>query len=98
MYADTPVLDFKSWPLGQGVGRGHPATWKEVLKQYGLTHEQALEYDHLPINSLEPLAKAGIPIRHIVSRNDEIVPPTENTEVVVERYRALGGSIEGGAC
>ena len=45
IYADTPVLDFKSWPLGQGEGKGHDPTWQNLLKQYGITHEQALAWD-----------------------------------------------------
>jgi len=93
IYADTPVCDFKSWPLGRGKGRGHPATWQTLLKHYGLTHEQALKYNRNPIDVLEPIAKAGVPILHIVSLNDVIVPPTENTFVLRDRYHKLGGAM-----
>ncbi len=93
IYADTPVCDFKSWPLGNGIGRGSEPTWAEALKQYGLTQKEALAWDKNPIDVLAPIAEAGVRILHIVSLNDEIVPPTENTFVLAERYRALGGDI-----
>ncbi len=94
IYADTPVLDIKSWPLGAGAGLGHEPTWRELLKQYNLTHEEALAYDRNPIDVLEPIARAKIPLRHVVSLNDRVVPPAENTFVLKERYEALGGHIE----
>ena len=93
IYADTPVCDFKSWPLGSGEGRGSEPTWNQVLVQYGLTQEEALAWNKNPIDVLAPIAESAIPILHIVSLNDEIVPPTENTFVLAERYRALGGEI-----
>ncbi|MFT5734180.1 MAG: lysophospholipase L1-like esterase/pimeloyl-ACP methyl ester carboxylesterase [Planctomycetota bacterium] len=93
IYADTPVCDFKSWPLGSGTGRGSAPTWKQVLTQYGLTQAQAMAWNQNPIDVLAPIAEAALPILHIVSLNDQIVPPAENTFVLAERYRALGGTI-----
>lgn len=96
IYADTPVLDFKSWPAGKGDGLGDAKTWQNLLKQYGLSEEQALAWDKNPIDSaiLEPIAKAKVPILHIVAVNDKVVPPKENTFVLANRYRKLGGSID----
>lgn len=96
IYADTPVCDFKSWPLGQGTGIGHAATWQNLLKQYGLTEAQALAWDKNPVDTavLDPIAKARVPILHIVSLNDAVVPPTENTFVLADRYQKLGGTID----
>lgn len=94
IYADTPVCDFKSWPGGYGSGIGSKNTWQEVLKQYGLTQEQAMAWRKNPIDVLEPIAKAKIPLLHIVSLNDKVVPPTENTLILADRYRKLGGSID----
>ncbi|MFK7789327.1 MAG: GDSL-type esterase/lipase family protein [Phycisphaeraceae bacterium] len=96
IYADTPVCDFKSWPGGKGAGVGSPKDWQNVLKQYGLTEAEALTWDKNPISAaiLEPIAKAKVPILHIVSLNDVVVPPTENTFVLAKRYRELGGSID----
>jgi len=94
IYADTPVCDFKSWPLGQGAGLGHPQTWDRLLEEYGFTQQQALEFRGNPLDILKPLADAEIPVMHIVSLNDRVVPVEENTFELARRYRALGGSIE----
>ena len=94
IYADTPVADIKSWPGGKGTGKGHAATWQACLKEYGFTEERAVAYQGNPIDSLTPIANAKIPILHIVSLNDEVVPPTENTFILADRYRKLGGQFE----
>lgn len=94
IYADTPVCDIRSWPLGEGIGRGHDATWQHLLIELDLTEEGARTYAHNPIDLLEPLALASIPLLTAISLNDEIVPPTENTLVLAERYRSLGGNIQ----
>ena len=94
VYADTPVCDIKSWPGGKGKGRGSSGTWTGLLAEYGFTEEQALTYRGNPIDTLAPLAKAKIPLLHIISLNDVIVPPAENTLVLAERYRKLDGSID----
>ena len=43
---------------------------------------------------MEPLAKAGVPLLHVYGDADEVVPWEENTGLLAERYRALGGSIQ----
>lgn len=94
IYADTPVCDFKSWPGGKGKGVGSSGTWQRLLKEYDFTEAEALAYPKNPIDILAPIAEAKIPILHIVSLNDVVVPPTENTFILAERYRKLGGEIE----
>lgn len=90
LYADTPVCDFKSWPLGQGTGIGSEASWRECLKAYGLTEEQALAYRENPVDQGERLAAARIPMLHIVSENDQVVPPRENTYRLQSAVEANG--------
>ena len=75
IYCDTPVCDISSWPGGKGSGRGHPPTWQSCLKQYALTEATVKNFRGNPIDRLAPIAAARIPILHIVSLNDEIVPP-----------------------
>ena len=94
IYADTPVCDIKSWPLGSGKGVGHANTWKNLLEEYSISHEQGLAYKKNPVDILAPIAAANIPLLHIVSLNDRVVPPAENTFLLAKRYRELGGSIE----
>lgn len=94
IYGDAPVCDFKSWPGGKGRGAGSPGAWKDCLKAYGLTEQQALEYRGNPLDQLQPLAKAKVPLLHVVGEADQVVPVDENTDVLAQRYRQLGGSIE----
>jgi pimeloyl-ACP methyl ester carboxylesterase len=93
IYADAPVCDMRSWPGGKGRGKGSAALWKQCLAGYGLTEEQAASFKGNPIDHLEPVAKAGIPLLHVVGDADEVVPVEENTAILEARYKKLGGSI-----
>ena len=93
IYADTPVLDFKSWPGGKGTGMGSGGDWQNLKHQYGFTEEEAMATKDIPLYKLEPLAKAGIPILHVIGANDKVVPPAENTFILEKKYRALGGRV-----
>jgi pimeloyl-ACP methyl ester carboxylesterase len=95
IYADAPVCDFKSWPGGKGKGPGSPRDWKLVLDQWGFRDDaEAVAYKGNPIDNLKPLADAKVPLLHVFGDADEVVPWEENTGLVAERYKALGGSIE----
>lgn len=85
IYADTPVCDFKSWPGGKGKSAGSQASWKSCLKAYGLTETEALAYKNNPLDRIQMIAKARIPVLHIVSENDQVVPPDENTYLMFSR-------------
>ena len=94
IYADAAVCDFKSWPGGKGKGQGSPRDWKLVLDVYGFKDEaEALAYDKNPIDNLAPLAAAHVPLLHVYGDADVTVPWEENTGIVAERYRKLGGNI-----
>ena len=94
IYADAPVCDFKSWPGGKGVGPGSANDWKLVLEQYHFTNDaEALAFTKNPVDQLEPLAKAKVPLLHVYGDADEAVPWQENTGLIAERYRKLGGDI-----
>jgi len=93
IYADAPVCDFKSWPGGKMTGRGSKGDWQRLLKVYGLSEEQAMAYQRNPIDRLEPIAKAGIPLIHVVGDADNVVPVAENTAIIEKTFKELGGSI-----
>ncbi|QDU95420.1 alpha/beta hydrolase [Lignipirellula cremea] len=94
IYGDAPVCDFKSWPGGKGKGKGSARDWQLVLKEYGFQDEaQALAYDKNPVDNLQPLARAGVPLLHVYGEADDVVPWEENTGLLAQRYRQLGGSI-----
>ena len=95
IYADAAVCDIKSWPGGKGKGQGSPGDWAAAMKVYGFKDEaEALAYKGNPIDNLKPLAAAHIPLIHVYGDADNVVPWDENTGVVAERYRALGGEIK----
>ncbi|MFZ9854227.1 MAG: alpha/beta hydrolase [Limisphaerales bacterium] len=94
IYGDAPVCDFKSWPGGRGTGRGSPPDWQKLIRDYGFKDEsEALAFRGNPIDQLAPLAKAGIPLIHVVGDDDPVVPVPENTALLEQRYKAAGGTI-----
>jgi len=79
---------------GKGKGKGDPKNWGFVLKLWGFKDEAAaLAYTGNPVDSLAPLAKAGVPLLHVFGDADDVVPWDENTGLIESRYKALGGSI-----
>jgi len=92
LYADTPVMDLKSWPLKSEKAKGPLA---EAMKFYGFADEAALiAYDGDPLDLLEPIAKAKIPLRHVISTNDLVVPAEENTLEAKRRLEKLGWTMD----
>ncbi len=79
-----PVCNLTSYP---GLNKACGA--------YGLTEEQlsAELARHNPIDRLEGLAKARVPIFHIHGDSDTVVPLEKNSGELARRYRQLGGPI-----
>lgn len=50
--------------------------------------------EHNPIDRLEPLAKAKVPLFHIHGDKDKVVPLELNSLLLAGRYKALGGPVE----
>ncbi|AMV36825.1 alpha/beta hydrolase family protein [Planctomyces sp. SH-PL62] len=99
VYLDNGVCDFKSWPGGRpkglGTGSGSPEEWAKLLRAFGFRNDQeAVAYGGNPVDHLKPLAEARIPILLVYGDADVTVPHRENSEIVYERYRALGGPVE----
>jgi sialidase-1 len=92
IYAEAPVCDFKSWPGGFGKGKGSPSDWQLVMKAYNFNDEaEAKAFKDNPVDNLDKLAAAKVPVLHMIGLNDKIVPPDENTFVLLDRYVKLGG-------
>jgi pimeloyl-ACP methyl ester carboxylesterase len=94
LYVDAPVCDFKSWPGGKGRGKGSRGDWQRCKQVYELSEAQALAYRLNPVDNLEGLAKAKIPILSVCGEADTVVPIEENTRLVESRYKQLGGEIQ----
>lgn len=94
IYADTPVMDLKSWPLGWP---GALQQTGEALRHYGLPNEAALRaYRGNPVDDavLVPIAQARLPLRHVISLNDRVVPPEQNTLAAQRRLQELGHGMD----
>ncbi|MCK5210905.1 MAG: prolyl oligopeptidase family serine peptidase, partial [Cyclobacteriaceae bacterium] len=92
IYAEAPVCDLKSWPGGFGNGKGADAEWEGMKKEYDFSSdEEAKAWKDNPIDNLEALAKAKVPVLHMIGLNDKIVPVDENTFSLIDRYVKLGG-------
>jgi sialidase-1 len=95
IYADTPVMDLKSWPGGKGKGVGAPAVWKTAFERYGFKSEaEALASTQNPLDLLPVIAKAKLPLRHVISLNDRVVPAEENTLEAQRRLKKRGVDME----
>ncbi len=92
IFGDVPVMDLKSWPLGWPQNKAQVA---DALKHYGFASIDALrEYKGNPIDTLDAIAQAKIPLRHVICMNDEVVPPQENTLASKRRLQELGHDMD----
>lgn len=93
IYAEAPVCDFKSWPAGFGTGKGSLKAWEKLKEEYGFQSDAAAKaYQNNPIDNLNALAAAKVPILHMIGLLDKIVPVTENTMPLINSYILLGGN------
>jgi pimeloyl-ACP methyl ester carboxylesterase len=93
LYLDNPVLDIRSWPAGQGKGPGNADNWRECFELYGLTPETERSIAG-PLDRIEPVAAAKIPIVAVCGDADEVVPFDENMAVLASQYEALNALIK----
>ncbi|NQV32770.1 MAG: metallophosphoesterase, partial [Phycisphaeraceae bacterium] len=82
-----------SWPGGLGAGPGSDSDWARCLTEYGLTEDEAATFEGNPIDRLAPLARADVPLLNVCGATDKVVPIAENTDILRQRYEALGGRI-----
>lgn len=88
---DNGVCDFRSWPGGRSGKRSDP-DWAALLDAYGIDDAQAWN-EPGPVENLEALAQAAVPVHVLIGTADEVVPPAENGERLITAYRALGGPV-----
>ncbi len=93
IYTEAPVCDFKSWPGGIASGEGDLGSWSALKKEYGFQNdEEALTYKDNPLDKLEALAEAKVPLLTMIGLQDQVVPPLENIFVLSDRYVKAGGA------
>lgn len=94
IYADAPVLDIKSWPLGSFSNNGSKTDVLQLLKAYSFANEQeVVAWKRNPIDHAKIMAKAKIPILHVVGDADNVVPVSENTAIFESRMAEYGHPI-----
>lgn len=93
IYADGPVLDFKSWPGGANKVARDQDRWQALLAAYGFaSDEEAFAYEGNPLDTLKPIADAEIPLLHLAGYRNPIAPYDEHTGALQERYWRAGGA------
>ncbi|MBN1543493.1 DUF2891 family protein [candidate division KSB1 bacterium] len=86
LYGDAPVCDLKSWPGPDRI---------EMMQAYGFKDRaDFFSYSGNPVDNLQPLVDADVPILHVVGESDIVVPVAQNSDIVEQRYRQLGGRIK----
>ena len=94
VYADAPVLDFKSWPGGRGKSGGNPEEWERFKRDFGLPSDSAaLAFRGNPLDLAREIARGGYPMLHVCGLADVVVPFEENTEPFEKLIRLSGGTI-----
>jgi predicted esterase len=79
-----PVCNLSSYP---GIDK--------ACRAYGMTRQQLTSViaQHNPVDRVEPLAKAGVPVFHIHGDVDTVVPLETNSAELAQHYRRFGGEM-----
>ena len=95
IYGDAPVMDIKSWPLNWGDCLDeNKRSLSLLLEAYGFANaEEAMAWNKNPLNHARKLAKAKIPMIHVVGDIDEGVPVAENTAIFEREVAKYGHSV-----
>lgn len=95
IYGDAPVMDIKSWPLNWGDCLDeNKRSMSLLLEAYGFANaEEAMAWNRNPLNHARKLAKAKIPMIHVVGDIDEGVPVAENTAIFEREVAKYGHSV-----
>ncbi len=94
IYADNPVCNINSWPGGKGSSDGSPDDWKKCLEAWQINEISAAGLQNQPVHHAAKLAKAGIPVLHVIGTEDKVVPPAENNDLMVKSFRMNEGNIK----
>ena len=91
IYADAPVMDITQWPMAL---EGDKENTQRMMKAYGFQNEEeARAWKGNPKDHARKMARAGIPILHVVGDMDEGVRYQYNTRVFEEKMKERGAPI-----
>jgi hypothetical protein len=94
LYLDAPALDIRSWPGGFGKAVRSEKEWQECLNHYGLTEETVKDFNGNPLDKIDQVAKALIPIIVVYGDADTAAIFSENAEILIKQYTDMGGVIK----
>lgn len=99
LYLDAPVLDITSWPgmlhRTRQYRSGAARKWEECKQCYHLENdEQALAFRQNPLDKIDALLAAKLPVIVVAGDSDIVVDFTENGKLFAQRYQAGGGTIK----
>lgn len=100
IYLDAPVLSLESWPGMFGKTKEYRNEiclneWEKCKKVYGFsTDEEMLSYKEIPLNKVDALIAANIPVIIVAGDSDKTVDYTENGEIFAREYKEKGGDIK----
>lgn len=83
-----PVCNLTSWPLRNSK--------QATLDDYQMTEAEILAKltELNPPENLQPLARAKVPFFLLYGDEDKVVPHTENSLLIEDTYKKLGGPVE----
>lgn len=79
IYADAPVLDIKSWPMGLYRSNPSASDIKNLEEIYQIDIAGLTALQNNPLDHAKQIGRAGYPILHVIGDADLVVPPAENT-------------------
>ena len=91
IYMDAPVMNLLSCPAG--VGKAGDDMWQEFVDATGISLSQLINYREHPIDKVPLLLENNIPIIMVYGDADDVVPYSENGEILEKYYRENGGTI-----
>lgn len=94
LYLDAPVLSVANWPFGLGRTARNEDEVKLALKAFNMTEEQLLKAKLQPLDRVEKIAEAGIPVVFVCGDSDTTVDLRDNTETFIAKFKDLGGRYE----
>ena len=87
IYADAPVMNILSCPFGFGAkSEISESARQEALDALGITFSQLLSYRDHPLDYIDRLTKARIPLALVCGDADRIVPYEENGALLKAAY------------
>ena len=87
IYLDAAVMNILSWPRDKST-----KTWERCLEAWGLDESSAESWKG-PLDGMQTLVDAGVPVMIVAGGADDVVPYSENTGLLERFFRENGGDI-----